>query len=95
MEMLIRILTSIIPAKTIRRRVRLALRNAVFSRPVVKKAALRKAAAFQVLREAYVETLQKLIGVSKERIAAIGNWSSFEGRAKVPPEEKSSFAQAR
>ena len=45
------------------------------------KAALRKAAAFQVLREAYVETLQKLIGVSKERIAAIGNWSSFEGRA--------------
>jgi glycosyltransferase involved in cell wall biosynthesis len=52
------------------------------------KAALRKAAAFQVLRVAYVETLQKLIGVSKERITVIGNWSSFEGRAKYLPEEK-------
>ena len=37
------------------------------------KAALKKAAAFQVLREAHVETLQKLIGVSKERIAVVGN----------------------
>ena len=45
------------------------------------KAALKKAAAFQVLREAHVETLQKLIGVSKERITVVGNWSSFEGRA--------------
>ena len=52
------------------------------------KAALKKAAAFQVLREAHVETLQKLIGVSKERITVIGNWSSFEGRAKELPEEK-------
>jgi glycosyltransferase involved in cell wall biosynthesis len=52
------------------------------------KEALKKAAAFQVLREAHVETLQKLIGVSKERIAVIGNWSSFEGRAKELPEEK-------
>ena len=45
------------------------------------KAALKKAAAFQVLRKAHVETLQKLIGVSGDRITAIGNWSSFEGRA--------------
>ncbi len=52
------------------------------------KAALKKAAAFQVLREAHVETLQKLIGVSKERIAVIGNWSSFEGSAKTLSEEK-------
>lgn len=52
------------------------------------KAALKKAAAFQVLREAHVETLQKLIGVSKERITVIGNWSGFEGRAKELPEEK-------
>ena len=52
------------------------------------KAALKKAAAFQVLREAHVETLQKLIGVSKERITVIGNWSSFEGCAKTLPEEK-------
>jgi glycosyltransferase involved in cell wall biosynthesis len=51
-------------------------------------AALKKAAAFQVLREAHVETLQKLIGVSKERITVIGNWSSFEGHAKNLPEEK-------
>jgi glycosyltransferase involved in cell wall biosynthesis len=52
------------------------------------KAALKKAAAFQVLREAHVETLQNLIGVSKERITVIGNWSSFEGLAKTLPEEK-------
>lgn len=52
------------------------------------KAALRKAAAFQVLREAHVETLQKLIGVSKERIAVIGNWSSFEGRATTTMTEE-------
>lgn len=52
------------------------------------KAALKKAAAFQVLREAHVETLQKLIGVPKDRIFVIGNWSSFEGRAKDLPEEK-------
>ena len=52
------------------------------------KAALRKAAAFQVLREAHVETLRKLIGVPKDRIAVIGNWSGFEGRAKTLPEEK-------
>ena len=54
----------------------------------VIKAALKKTAAFQVLREAHVETLQKLIGVSKERITVIGNWSSFEERAKELPEEK-------
>lgn len=52
------------------------------------KAALKKAAAFQVLRDAHVETLQKLIGVPKDRIFVIGNWSSFEGRAKDLPEEK-------
>ena len=52
------------------------------------KAALKKAAAFQVLREAHIEILQKLIGVSKERITVIGNWSSFEGRAKIRTEEK-------
>ena len=52
------------------------------------KAALKKAAAFQVLREAHVETLQKLIGVSKERITVIGNWSSFEGRATTTMTEE-------
>ena len=52
------------------------------------KTALKKAAAFQVLREAHVATLQKLIGFSKDRISVIGNWSSFEGRAKTLPEEK-------
>lgn len=52
------------------------------------KTALKKAAAFQVLREAHVETLQKLIGVLEERIAVVGNWSSFEGRTKELPEEK-------
>ena len=52
------------------------------------KAALKKAAAFQVLREAHVATLQKLIGVSKDRISVISNWSSFEWRAKTLPEEK-------
>ncbi len=52
------------------------------------KAALKKAAAFQVLREEYVETLQNLIGVSKNKIFAIGNWSSFEDCAKTPSEEK-------
>ena len=52
------------------------------------KTALKKAAAFQVLREAHVEILQKLIGVSKEGIAVIGNWSGFEGSAKELPEEK-------
>jgi glycosyltransferase involved in cell wall biosynthesis len=52
------------------------------------KTALKKAAAFQVLRDAHIGTVQKLIGVSKERITVIGNWSSFEGRAKIVPEEK-------
>ena len=52
------------------------------------KAALKKAAAFQVLREEHVDTLQKLIGVSKDKITVIGNWISFEGGAKVYPEEK-------
>ena len=52
------------------------------------KAALKKAAAFQVLREAHIATLQKLIGVSKDRISVISNWSSFEWRAKTLPEEK-------
>jgi glycosyltransferase involved in cell wall biosynthesis len=52
------------------------------------KAALRKAAAFQMLRDAHVETLQKLIGVSKERIAVIGNWSSFEERATTTMTEE-------
>ena len=52
------------------------------------KAALRKAAAFQVLREAHVEALQKLIGVSKDRITVIGNWSSFEECVKTLSEEE-------
>lgn len=52
------------------------------------KAALKKAAAFQVLREEHVDTLQKLIGGSENKITVIGNWSSFEGREKVLPEEK-------
>jgi glycosyltransferase involved in cell wall biosynthesis len=47
------------------------------------KAALKKAAAFQVLRDEHIETLQKLIGVSREKITIIGNWSSFEGCTKV------------
>ncbi|MBR3822075.1 MAG: hypothetical protein IKJ37_10700, partial [Kiritimatiellae bacterium] len=52
------------------------------------KAALKKAAAFQVLREEHIETLQKLISVPKEKITVIGNWSRFEGHAKSLPEEK-------
>ena len=52
------------------------------------KAALRKAAAFQVLGAAHVTTLQRLIDVSKDEIAVIGNWSGFEDRAKPLPEEK-------
>jgi glycosyltransferase involved in cell wall biosynthesis len=52
------------------------------------KTALKKAAAFQVLREAHVETLEKLIGLPNDKISVIGNWSSFEGRAKTLPEEK-------
>ena len=52
------------------------------------KAALKKAAAFQVLREAHVATLQKLIGVSKDRISVIGNWSSFEGGATITMTEE-------
>lgn len=52
------------------------------------KTALRRAAAFQVLREEHVETLQKLIGVPKEKITVIGNWSGFEGCAKTLPEKK-------
>ena len=51
------------------------------------KAALKKAAAFQVLREAHVEILQRLIGVAENKIAVIGNWSSFEGRTNPLPEE--------
>ena len=52
------------------------------------KAALKKTAAFQVLREEHIETLQKLIGVPKEKITVIGNWSGFEDCAKILPEEK-------
>lgn len=52
------------------------------------KEALKKAATFQVLREAHVETLQKLIGVPNDKISVIGNWSSFEGCTKELPEEK-------
>ena len=52
------------------------------------KEALKKAAAFQVLREEHVETLQTLIGVSREKITVIGNWSSFEGCTKAFSEEK-------
>ena len=52
------------------------------------KAALRKAAAFQVLREAHVGTLQKLIGASQEKITVIGNWSNFEESTDVLLEEK-------
>ena len=52
------------------------------------KAALKKATAFQVLRAAHVETLQKLIGVPKDRISVIGNWSSFEGRATTTMTEE-------
>ena len=52
------------------------------------KTALKKAAAFQVLREEHVDTLQKLIGVSKNKITVIGNWSNLEGSTEVLPEEK-------
>jgi hypothetical protein len=52
------------------------------------KAALKKAAVFQVLRKAHVEVLHKLIGVPKDRITVIGNWSSFEGRAKATISEE-------
>ena len=44
------------------------------------KAALKKAAAFQVLREAHVGKLRKLLGgASADGISVIGNWSSYEG----------------
>ena len=52
------------------------------------KTALKKAAAFQVLREEHVETLQRLIGVPREKISVIGNWSSFEEHTQVLAEEK-------
>ena len=52
------------------------------------KSALKKAAAFQVLSASHVETLQKLIGVSKEKITVIGNYSQFEEQAKTWTEEK-------
>ena len=52
------------------------------------KAALKKAAVFQVLREEHVDTLQKLIGVSKDKIIVIGNWSCFEDCTRAIPEEK-------
>jgi glycosyltransferase involved in cell wall biosynthesis len=52
------------------------------------KTALKKAAAFQVLRNSHDETLQKLVGVSRDKITIIGNWSGFEGSRKVLPEEK-------
>lgn len=52
------------------------------------KEALKKASAYQVLREAHVRTLQKLIGVSQDEITVIGNWSGFEGCANPLPEEK-------
>lgn len=52
------------------------------------KAALRKAAVFQVLCNSHVETLQKLIGVSKDRITVIGNWSSLEECATTPTSEE-------
>ena len=46
------------------------------------KAALKKVSAFQVLREAHVIVLQKLLGgIGKDKISVIGNWSSFEGCA--------------
>ena len=57
-------------------------------RNIAIKAALEKATAFQVLREAHVETLQNLVGASEGKITVIGNWSAFENRTKVAPEEK-------
>ena len=44
------------------------------------KAALRKAAAFQVLCDSHVGKLRKLLGgASADRSSVIGNWSSYEG----------------
>ena len=44
------------------------------------KAALKKASAFQVLRDSHIGRLQKLLGgASADRISVIGNWSSYEG----------------
>ena len=44
------------------------------------KAALKKAAAYQLLSVDHVGTLQKLLGgVPDEKIFVVGNWSSFEG----------------
>jgi glycosyltransferase involved in cell wall biosynthesis len=46
------------------------------------KTALRKATAFQVLGEAHVKALQRLLGgVRAEEIAVIGNWSGYESSA--------------
>ena len=69
------------PAYPFRHWIRRWLRNRTI------KAALKKATAFQVLRENHVETLQRLIGVAENKIAVIGNWSSFEGRTNPLPEE--------
>lgn len=44
------------------------------------KAALKKVSAFQILREAHVGVLLKLLGeISKDKIFVVGNWSMFEG----------------
>ena len=42
------------------------------------KAALKKVAAIQVLREEHRATLKKL-GITAPRVEVIGNWSSFDG----------------
>ena len=47
------------------------------------KAALKKAAVFQILREEHVDTLQKLIGVSKDKIIVIPEAKAEELRAAV------------
>lgn len=45
------------------------------------KAALKKVAAIQVLREEHLKTLEKL-GIDAPRVEVIGNWSSFENNSR-------------
>lgn len=53
------------------------------------KAALKKASSFQVLSQAHVKPLQKILGcVDAGRIFTIGNWSAYEGGARTESVER-------
>lgn len=65
------------PAYQFRHRIRKYKRNRAI------KAALKKVAAIQVLREEHVAVLKKL-GISAPIVEVIGNWSSFENTILSP-----------